>query len=87
MGASWFNGRTWPHVEPMGRFPEFTTGRVALSRPFSFGSRALRKLTGKHHWEYLGKPVIRQTDASHAYPAGRPGHHALLSPQSGEARR
>jgi hypothetical protein len=70
LDASWFNRRTWPYVAPLERLPGFTTGRAKLSRPFSFGSRALLKLTGKHHWEYLGKPVIREAPESHAYDPG-----------------
>lgn len=67
LDASWFNGRTWPYVEPLRRLPGFTSGRARLSRPFSFGSRVLLKATGRHHWEFLGKPVIRENEASHAF--------------------
>jgi len=69
LDASWFNGRTWPYVEPLRRLPGVTGGRVRIARPFSLGSRVLRKLTDKHHWEYLGKPVIREHANNHAFDA------------------
>lgn len=67
MDASWFNGRTWPYVEPLRQFPGMRDGRTNIARPFSLGSRILLKLTGKHHWEYLGKPVIRERAGDHSY--------------------
>jgi hypothetical protein len=67
LDASWFNGRTWPYVSPLRRFPGVSSGRVIVSRPFSFGSRALRKITGKHHWEYLGRPLVREKESDHQF--------------------
>lgn len=67
LDASWFNGRTWPYVAPLEKLPAFRSGRARLVRPFSFGSRALRKLTGRHHWEYLRRPVIRENELDHSF--------------------
>jgi hypothetical protein len=49
--------------------PGVTGGKAAVARPFSLGSRVLRKLTGKHHWEYLGKPIIRERENDHSFDA------------------
>jgi len=67
LDASWFNSRTWPYVSPLGRLPGFSSGCASLHRPFSFGSRALRKVTGKHHWEYFAKPMIRENETDHSF--------------------
>lgn len=67
MDASWFNHRTWPFVSPLARFPGFTSGPARLRRPWSFGSRVLRKITGKHHWEYRGAPIVRERSGDHGY--------------------
>lgn len=67
MDASWFNHRTWPYVEPLRRFPGMQNGSARLTRPFSLGSRILKKLTHKHHWEYLGIPIIREAPQDHRY--------------------
>jgi hypothetical protein len=40
-----------------------------LARPFSFGSRALKKITGKHHWEYLNVPIIRENESDQSFDA------------------
>ncbi len=67
LDASWFNARTWRYVEPLSRLPGITSGKAVISRPFSTASRALRKLTGRHHWEFLGKPVIREKEDDHTF--------------------
>ncbi len=67
LDASWFNQRTWPYVKPLHRFPGFSEGTARIVRPFSFGSRCLLKLTGKHHWEYAGKPIIREEANDHSF--------------------
>jgi hypothetical protein len=56
MDASWFNHEGWSQVSCLKRLPI----KATITRPFSLGSRALLKLTGKHHWEYLSKPVLRE---------------------------
>jgi hypothetical protein len=67
LDGSWFNNRTWPYVESLCRFPGVENGRAKVVRPFSFGSRALRKTTGKHHWEYLGAPIVREREKDHSF--------------------
>ena len=67
LNASIYNDVTWPYVAPLGRLPGFASGRCRLSRPWSFGSRVLKKITRKHHWEYLGKPVIRERENDQSF--------------------
>lgn len=67
LDASWFNGRTWPYVSPLGKLPGFAAQKTKLTRPFSFGSRALKKLTEKHHWEYLDTPIIREPENDQSF--------------------
>jgi hypothetical protein len=69
LDASWFNGRTWPYVEPLRRFPGVRRGKAVVARPFSAASRMLLKLTGRHHWEYLGKAVVREREYDHSFDA------------------
>lgn len=65
MDASWFNGEGWSQVNCIRRLPI----KAAITRPFSIGSRALLKLTGKHHWELLGKPEFREATGDHSFDA------------------
>lgn len=65
--ASWFNHATWPYVAPLARLPGFTRGKATLVRPFSLGSRILKKINGRHHWEYRGVPIIREKIDDHAF--------------------
>lgn len=57
LDGSWFNAEGWALTSCLRRLP--LKGRVV--RPLTLASRVLRKLTGKHHWEYRGVPVIRET--------------------------
>ena len=70
LDASWFNDRTWRYVEPLRRLPGFAEGTARIARPFSLGSRCLLKLTRKHHWEFAGKPIIRETVGDHSFDPG-----------------
>jgi hypothetical protein len=67
MDASWYNHRTWPYVRPLERLPAFRAGRSSLRRQYSLAARLFRKLGGGHPWEYLGKPVFRETADDHSH--------------------
>ena len=56
MDGSWFNTAGWAAVVHFLKRPL----RATVVRRWSIGTRALRKLTGKHYWEYLGVPVLRE---------------------------
>lgn len=57
LDGSWFNAEGWTEVSHFLRLPL----QAKVVRPFSLGSRALRNLTGKHHWEYLGLPILKES--------------------------
>ncbi len=67
LDGSWFNEDSWRFASPLGSLPGFTKGRAKLVRPFSFGSRVLRKVTGRHHWQYLGLSEIQERQADHSF--------------------
>jgi hypothetical protein len=56
MDGSVFNARSWAAVASFGRLPL----KARIARPFSIGSRLLKKATGRHHWEFRGVPVLRE---------------------------
>lgn len=56
LDASWFNSEGWAEVSHFLKLPL----RAEVVRRCSLGMRALRKLTGKHYWEYGGVPVLRE---------------------------
>jgi hypothetical protein len=58
LDASWFNEEGWKEVSHFLKCPIKATVR----RHPSIASRALRKITGKHFWEYRGVPVLREAD-------------------------
>ena len=63
LDGSWFNQAGWREVSHFLRLPL----RARVVRRCSLGARALRKLTGKHYWEYLGVPVLRENPADHSF--------------------
>ncbi len=56
LDASWFNAAGWREVSHFLRLPI----QAEVRRQPSLMSRALRKVTGKHYWEYRGVPVLRE---------------------------
>lgn len=56
LDGSWFNDDGWKEVSHFLKLPM----SAKVVRRCSIGTRALRKLTGKHYWEYLGVPIIRE---------------------------
>lgn len=67
MSGAWFNRPTWRYVEPMGMLPAFTDGRSRLTRAHSIPARLLRKIAGRHPWELMGKPVVRERENDHTF--------------------
>jgi hypothetical protein len=66
LGASWYNREGWAEVSHFLKLPiraKVTRGGM----PVSIASRALRKVTRKHYWEYLGLPVLRENDLDHSF--------------------
>ncbi len=56
LDGSWFNESGWREVSHFLRLPI----QAEVRRHPSLASRALRKITGKHYWEYRGVPVLRE---------------------------
>ena len=56
LDASWFNRSGWRQVSCIRRLPI----RARVVRTFSPASRLLRNMTGRHHWEWLHRPVFRE---------------------------
>lgn len=65
LDGSWFNRRSWSEVSCLGRLPL----EARIARPFSAGSRVLKKLSGKHHWEFRGVPVLREPAGDQRFDA------------------
>jgi hypothetical protein len=66
LGASWYNRDGWAEVSYFLKLPiraKVTRGGIAGS----VASRALRKLTRKHYWEYRGLPVLRENNLDHSF--------------------
>jgi hypothetical protein len=65
LDASWFNPEGWAQVAHFLSLPL----QAKVVRPCSLGSRILRKLTGKHHWEFLRIPTFREKPADQSFDA------------------
>jgi hypothetical protein len=65
LDASWFNPEGWAQVSHFLSLPL----QADVVRPCSLGSRMLRKITGKHHWEFLSVPVFREKPADQSFDA------------------
>lgn len=57
LDGSWYNAEGWAEVTHFLRLPI----QAKVVRPCTLGSRALRKFTGKHYWEYRGVPVLKES--------------------------
>lgn len=56
MDASWFNAEGWRSVSCLRRLGL----KAEIRRGWSLGSRVLRKLDGRHPWEFTGVPVMKE---------------------------
>jgi Glycosyl transferase family 11 len=63
LDASWFNAEGWSEVSHFLKLPL----KAKVVRRFSITARALRKLTGKHYWEYRGVPVLRESSDDQSF--------------------
>lgn len=63
MDGSWFNAEGWSAVSCLRRLPL----QARVVRRLSLASRLLRKVSGKHHWEFLGQPVLKEGEADHRF--------------------
>lgn len=56
LDGSWFNAEGWREVSHFLNLPL----KARVVRRCSLGARALRKLTGKHYWEYGRIPIFKE---------------------------
>jgi hypothetical protein len=56
LDGSWFDETGWKEVSHFLKLPL----KAKVVRRCPLGVRALRKITGKHYWEYRGVPVLRE---------------------------
>lgn len=66
LDATWFNRQGWGEVSHFLLHQH----RARVIRGFSIPSRALRRFTGKHYWEYLDVPVMREPVTDQSFNAG-----------------
>lgn len=67
MDASWFNAEGWNQVRCLRDLPGLASGKASIVRPLTLASRALRKATGKHHWQLRGIPEFTEHEDDHRY--------------------
>ncbi|MFU8894423.1 MAG: alpha-1,2-fucosyltransferase [Luteolibacter sp.] len=63
LDASWFNGAGWREVSHFLKLPIQAEVRRRMHPP----ARLLRKLTGKHRWQFGGFPWLEEKPADHAF--------------------
>jgi hypothetical protein len=63
LDASWFNAEGWAEVSHFLELPL----KAKVVRRCSIATRALRKFTDKHYWEYRGVPVLRENSTDQSF--------------------
>jgi len=63
LDASWFNAAGWREVSHFLKLPI----RAKVIRKWHLPSRALRKLTGKHRWQFGRFPFLSERPGNHSF--------------------
>ena len=63
LDASWYNRQGWSEVSHFLKLPI----RAKVMRRYSLASRALRNYAGKHYWQLLGVPVLKEDSLDHSF--------------------
>lgn len=63
LDASWFNAAGWGEVSHFLKLPI----KARVSRRMHLPARALRKITGKHRWQYGGFPFLSEKPGDHSF--------------------
>jgi len=77
LDATWFDAMGWREVSHFLKLPI----RAKVVRTGSLPSRALRKATGKHQWQFRGFPFLRENPDDHSFKPAfleAPGDCALF---------
>ena len=67
MDGSWFNRDGWEKVNCLKHLPGPKAGKVKVVRNFSLAARALNRFNGKHYWEYLNVPILREDEKNQSF--------------------
>ena len=65
LDATLFNSGDWKQVSNLRRLPL----KAKISRPLHLVSRTVKKLSGRHPYEFSGRPIIREEGADHRFDA------------------
>ena len=63
LDASWFNAEGWRQVSCLRSLPL----RATVVRRLPLAARLLRKVAGRHYWEFRGVPVVREAALDHSF--------------------
>jgi len=63
LDATLFNDGDWKQVSNLRRLPL----KAKITRSFHLASRTVRKLSGRHPFEFFGRPIIRENGADHRF--------------------
>lgn len=65
LDGSWFNAQGWAEVSHFLKLPI----HAKVVRPMSLANRAMRNWFGKHRWEYLRVPFLRESTSDQSFDA------------------
>jgi hypothetical protein len=65
LDGSWFNAAGWREVSHFLKLPI----QAEVSRNWHLPSRVLRKLNGRHRWQYRGFPFLTENPDDHSFDA------------------
>jgi hypothetical protein len=63
MDATWYDSRGWAEVSHFLKLPL----KAKVLRRGTLPSRALRKITGRHRWEFQGVPFLRESNTDQTF--------------------
>jgi Glycosyl transferase family 11 len=63
LDASWFNAQGWAEVSHFLKLPL----KAKVVRRFPLAMRALRKLSGRHYWEFRTLPFLREPETDQSF--------------------
>lgn len=67
LDGSWFNRDGWAQVKCLKLLPGPAAGTVKIVRRWPLASRGLRRITGRHYWEFRRVPVFRESESDQSF--------------------